>query len=501
MSYITDLPYSEGYCPEQSPLSLAFVAWLNGVRGPDLSGAFTYCDLGCGQGTSLNAFAAALPEARFIGIDLSEAHIASARATATAAKLENVEYRCADLAELDLDTLPELQIVAAHGLYSWVPESCRSGVRRLIRARLCEGSLAYISTNAMPGWGPLMPLRDLMLSASSEGQGSAERASRGVALLKELREAGAALFKASRAAYNMVDQLLESDLSYVAHEFFNPSWKAFYFPEIVSELETCGLHFIGSQPLHMNEFSLTVPTQFHALFAASESRVESEVHRDFVRGETFRQDVFIKGAAASASVEDLASWRFGTTTRRSDLTKKKTFRHCEVELSSPVFAPLAGALSLGSGTPKELEELAPVLAEVPSEDRLDALLLLVFAGRAMPFARSSRVHRAPSGFQRCTMPLEYNRQQLARSLWTRPQVLLSSPVAGTGIELPFLDALVIEGLCQVGVSGFVEWAKATLAEKERGPKLLERGALEQLLAAFLAERLWPLVALELLSVS
>ena len=58
-------------------------------------------DLGCGQGRALNRLAATFPNSRFIGYDLSDEAIATARNTAAAQGLTNIEFVARDVTHLN----------------------------------------------------------------------------------------------------------------------------------------------------------------------------------------------------------------------------------------------------------------------------------------------------------------------------------------------------------------------------------------------------------------
>ena len=87
--YVDDVPYVRHFIEELSPTRLRLVAALNGVTPPPVVD-FDYCELGCAHGDTLAALAAAHPEGRFLGVDLSAAHVASAKRLARDGALENV---------------------------------------------------------------------------------------------------------------------------------------------------------------------------------------------------------------------------------------------------------------------------------------------------------------------------------------------------------------------------------------------------------------------------
>jgi SAM-dependent methyltransferase len=141
--YVTDIQYVDEFNPEQSPQNIALAATLRGFEPPDLSGQFAYCELGCGKGLTSLIFAAANPNAEFHAIDFNPSYIARAEAQARAAQLTNITFHersIEDLTGADAPTLPMFDIVALHGVWSWV-----SGISQAAReaGRSCLRHLQF----------------------------------------------------------------------------------------------------------------------------------------------------------------------------------------------------------------------------------------------------------------------------------------------------------------------------------------------------------------------
>ncbi len=66
----------------------------------DLRSGIRVCDLGCGTGVALILMAGAFPESRFVGIDISQEAIKTARREASQRQLTNLEFVIADTAIL-----------------------------------------------------------------------------------------------------------------------------------------------------------------------------------------------------------------------------------------------------------------------------------------------------------------------------------------------------------------------------------------------------------------
>ncbi len=162
--YVTDKTYVHDFCRAQTPPMLALAALSGGVEALGGAGeAFAYCDLGCGQGYTANLIAAANPAAHVLGVDFNPSHIANARALADAAGLSNVEFREASFEDIAADpTTPQFEIMAMHGVFSWISPQNRRALVALIAKCLKPGGLLYVSYDCMPGWAGIAPLRRII---------------------------------------------------------------------------------------------------------------------------------------------------------------------------------------------------------------------------------------------------------------------------------------------------------------------------------------------------
>lgn len=109
-----------------------------------------YLEVGCSTGTNLIAAALTLPDSEFVGFDLSRPAVERGREVAAELGLTNVTLHHADLTAWDPGDRP-FDYVAAHGIYSWVPEPVRDGLMALVRRSLGPDGVAYVSYNTYPG--------------------------------------------------------------------------------------------------------------------------------------------------------------------------------------------------------------------------------------------------------------------------------------------------------------------------------------------------------------
>lgn len=236
------VPYEDRPVAESHPDRLHRVARGAGIpiAAPERA---RILELGCAHAVNLMPIAAALPDARVLGIDRSARQIERARHDVDAVGLGNLEVRCADVMDLDLGG-ERFDYVIAHGLFSWVPDAVRDRVLSLCATVLDTAGVAYVSYNAMPGWavgeGVRRTLRELV------GDGSAT---------ERVAEARAALawLRGSNPDPEVVEAvLLDQELAelerrtdaYLLHEYLVPDGRAYWLRDFVALAEHAGLAYV-----------------------------------------------------------------------------------------------------------------------------------------------------------------------------------------------------------------------------------------------------------------
>lgn len=162
--YIQDVPYTWSFFNYQAPVHLSYVAQVNGFPVRPLDKPFTYCDLGCGNGVTVNLLADALPQGDFHGIDINPEHILNASSYAKNAGLTNAIFIENSFEDYLRNNPQKFDFITLHGIYSWVNAEVRQQVRDVIDQTLNPGGLVYVSYNALPGWAELMPMWKMMRS-------------------------------------------------------------------------------------------------------------------------------------------------------------------------------------------------------------------------------------------------------------------------------------------------------------------------------------------------
>lgn len=131
--------------------------------------------------------AIALPESRFVGVDLAGSAIAAGRELIAELGLRNIELHAQDASALGSD-FGQFDYVIAHGVYSWVPETVRDGLLATIQARLKDDGVGFVSFSAYPGAYFRQMARELMLFHTDPAEAPTARLGQGIDFLRFVRE-------------------------------------------------------------------------------------------------------------------------------------------------------------------------------------------------------------------------------------------------------------------------------------------------------------------------
>jgi hypothetical protein len=369
--YVTDTDCTYGFYRDLAPSSLVFAHFLAGNKGPDANAPLAYCELGCGQGFSVNLLAAANPHIEFHATDFLPEHIVNARDLAQEAGLTNAHFYDQGFAEfVDEPALPEFDIIALHGIYSWVDAAARRDVVAFIRRKLKLGGLVFLSYNALPGLASEMPVQRLLTMAQSHGT-TAQRIEAGVDLVERLKAMRTPFFVMNPSATIRLDGMSKSPHT-IAHEYFNATFKPWYHAEVAEELAEAKLTFSASCALLQEAHGIYL-TEVQRQLLKDAPHDQRQTLIDFMYNRMFRRDLFVKGAVSLPDLVRDEMWkkqRFALLTPRAHVPALTvpTIRG-KVELSNEIYGPLLDAFAegprtLGSITDPRVKEMdRPVMHE------------------------------------------------------------------------------------------------------------------------------------------
>ena len=182
----TPNPYDEVPYPTQSYSSTyPDRLWTQGIlRGmnPAPAPRCRVLELGCGAGGNLIPMALSLPEATFLGIDLSAGDIERGQALLAVAGARNVTLQQGDICDLPAE-LGRFDYIVAHGLYTWVPSNVRDRLLAICDAHLGEQGIGFVSYTVFPGGHMRHMVREMLRYHARSGTTSQERLAKAKELL------------------------------------------------------------------------------------------------------------------------------------------------------------------------------------------------------------------------------------------------------------------------------------------------------------------------------
>jgi SAM-dependent methyltransferase len=297
--YHTGIAYTLGFYPELAPSHLEAALLFAGFKSDVARAGTRYCELGCGYGLTTLVLAAANPQMSFVGVDFNPVHIVAARALAESARLSNIRFVEASFDELlepRFTDLGDFDIIALHGIYSWVAPSIRRAIVKFADARLKTGGVLYVSYNAAPGWMPRAPLQRLIFEYAKRHP-TAPRTTTADALrfAKTIKDAGALYFQAYPQVGAFIEAMEGKDLAYLVHENLNESWSALYHADVVADFSPTRLSYACAAHIADDIDETSIPITTHSVLPDISDGVWRETVKDFLVGRSFRRDIFVRG--------------------------------------------------------------------------------------------------------------------------------------------------------------------------------------------------------------
>ncbi|UHD45788.1 class I SAM-dependent methyltransferase [Aureimonas altamirensis] len=443
--YVTDLNYTYGYYPEMSPSMLRLACLCQAVE-PQLREEPAYLELGFGQGISINIHAAG-SAGSYWGTDFNPTQTVEARklAAASGADLHLFDDSFEELASRN--DLPDFDIIALHGIWSWISEANRKVITDIIRRKLRPGGIAYISYNCLPGWAPIIPIRQLLSLYQDYGGGKMSgpigTIEGALQFSRDIAKAGSIYFRDNPFAEHHLETMMKQGRNYIAHEYMNADWHIEHFSDMIGSLEEAKLTYVGSARILDGIDYLQLNDGGRKLVSQISHPIMRETVRDYLVNRRFRSDIFVKGPRRMSGPEHQDAWHsqsFVLSAPPIEIPKKIPCGRGEVELPADKYDPILEALSDDDCSPKRFDEILghPKLRGFKPQDLVEILMVLTGAGFTSPAQEPSR-----KVMERCGALNGHILERARVSMDLRHMV---SPVTGGGIAIPHMVQLFILAL-------------------------------------------------------
>jgi methyltransferase-like protein/2-polyprenyl-3-methyl-5-hydroxy-6-metoxy-1,4-benzoquinol methylase len=292
------VPYVSGSQHHTHPDHLATLARLHGLESP-LPGRCRVLELGCADGGNLIPMAVELPEAAFVGIDLSPRQIEDGLREVRALGLTNVDLRAMSIADVDA-SLGTFDYIICHGVFSWVAPEVQQKILAVCKENLAPNGVAYVSYNTYPGWHLRRMMREMLLFHTRGVDDPGEKTARAFELVQFLAEtAGEGDDPHSQFLRSSRDHFEEyrDRPSYVLHEYLEETNAPLYFHEFAAQAAGHGLQPICEAEAHEASIDNLSPSAAQRLRELAPDPIEAEQYLDFVLNRTFRRTLLCHAEA------------------------------------------------------------------------------------------------------------------------------------------------------------------------------------------------------------
>ena len=185
-------------------------------------------------------------------------------------------------------------------------------------------------------------------------------------------------------------------------------------------------------------------------------RAAFESLKDFAVNEFFRGDLYMKGGPGrdeTTTQAYLETTRFGTLVPAASVKSEVRLRHHVLRYDEAPFGALVARLAAGPATVAELAR-DEALPGYGADALRGGVLRLLLGEQVWP------MRPGPHG-----KAAEYNRTIVEQRLAPGNPVVLASPVAGTGVVVPMLQAVSLRLLTGVAPADRAAWARAFVARQ------------------------------------
>ncbi|MGE5268216.1 MAG: class I SAM-dependent methyltransferase [Thiohalocapsa sp.] len=428
--YVAEVGYTYGYYSELNPRRIAAPFINVGFVPPPIA---TACELGFGQGLSVNIHAAA-SDIAWWGSDFNPGHAEFARelAAASGAGPQLFDQSFAEFCRRE--DLPDFDYLGLHGILSWVSEENQRIVIDFVRRKLKVGGVLYLSYNCQPGHAAMVPLRHLLTEHAARMTAPARGLIARIDAALDFAEALIALNPAFAVANPTIAERLKTlkghDRHYLAHEYFNRDWRALPFAELAASLAPAKLTFACSSHYLDHLDALNMTGDQHRFLAEIPDPMLRQSVRDFIVNQQFRREYWVKGGrrlAPLAQAEALRRLRFVLLSARDEIDYTVRSPLGTRELAPSVYNPILDVLA--DHQPRSVGEIEEAVQAAAL--RLPAIFegIMVLAGRGdLAVVQDDDVQAAARA-----RTDRLNRHILERARSSGDVNVLASPTTGGGV--------------------------------------------------------------------
>lgn len=438
--YAADVDYTFGYFKELNPLQIRLALLDAGVAPPEQLNA---CELGFGQGVSVNIHAAA-SQTRWFGTDFSPTQAGFAQDMSHACDNQACLYDQSFAEFAQRDDLPEFDFIALHGIWAWVSDENRKILVDFIGRKLKLGGVLYISYNTPNGWATMMPIRHLLNqyahTLTVSGDNSVNKIGQAFDFVDQLLATNPAYLQANPQLRKTFDLVKSQNAQYLAHEYFSDDWTPMHFSDMQAWLSPIKLDYVCSANTldQVNAINLTEAQD--AMIADQTNPLFRETVRDVCMNQQFRKDLWVKGPKRLDSFEQMEALfdlELVLTELRSEVDLTVTGMLGELTLKAETYTPILDFFA--DYQPKKLGALLHAMQELDiGMDKVMQAMMILTGKQTLQLAQP-----AEQIAQAKVNTAQLNEFLLKKARGRDDISVLASPVTGGGIDIQGYEMLFL----------------------------------------------------------
>lgn len=436
--YQTEVNYTYGYYKELSPNYQKYCLLLSGIDTPDNAQEQNHCELGFGQGVSLNVHTAS-NLGTFYGTDFNPAHAAHANILAEKAKT-NHHFYDASFEELLAKDLPQFDSISLHGIWSWISHENQAIVLKFIRKYLKPNGIVYISYNCLTGWAANMPIRELFHSHfkfNSKSHNPVQKVKDSLDFSEALLLQEPTFAIRNPNALQKVQELKKQNPNYLIHEYLNQDWQCFSFQQVIKTLEDIKLSYASPSDLNVHLDNINFSEQHKNFINSIEHPIFKEQCRDYFANTQFRRDLFVRGKNTLTSlqiIEKLRKISFVLLTSPEHIPTTIQGYLGQFNLIQEIYKPISEYFQKNNYSPVTLAEIENNIPELNHNQISNALTILCHLNIAQPcFNEPTDLILKQSQ--------DFNLYTLEQASFHQNYQVLANPYSGIGITTDHFSQL------------------------------------------------------------
>lgn len=258
-------------------------------------------ELGSSFGGNIITQALYNPEAEYVGIDLTAEQVRKGNEIIQKIGLTNIKLIEKNILDVNED-FGKFDYIIVHGVFSWVPENVKDKIIKICNENLNEEGIAYISYNTYPGWKEPDKIREMMIYANkyfpeiSLGDKN-QRGKAFISIVAEQMKLYEDIVEKKGDFIKQIEELLEMQDYYVAHEYLESFNHPLYLNEFVDLIKKENLQYISDVALRLSIISTYNQDTVNKLQQLSQGdHVIKEQCLDFILDTKFRRSLICKNS-------------------------------------------------------------------------------------------------------------------------------------------------------------------------------------------------------------